>query len=298
MTGAPNSSPHHDNQHRNVLDLRAGRDFVPPVKMHKTASHAIGYGASSKSIEREKLATSAQTSQPHDRAYNDALRHTRRVRFLKWMIPFGSIVGVIGVLVATFYKPFAQIEGVSVQNVTLAGTKITMEKPRLTGFRGKDSRPYEITAVSAAQDVRTPSIVELTTLKGIVSENNGQTRLEADFGVYDTQKEQISLKNNVRVRTDSGYDVKLSSAFIDFKGGSVVSKEAVRVDFSGGSIDADSLDIADSGKRMVFEGRVKAVFSIAESDASKNKTAPKTTASLPNAAAKSTSISPVSPNLR
>jgi lipopolysaccharide export system protein LptC len=204
-----------------------------------------------------------------ERAYRDAMRHTRRVRALKVLIPLGALLGVAGVLFASFYRPLATIEGVSVQNVTLAGTKITMEKPRLTGFRGKDSRPYEVTAVSASQDVRTPNVVELTTLRAIVTENNGKTNLEADFGVYDTQKEHINLKDNVRVRTDSGYDVKLSSAFVDFKGGSVVSKEPVRVDFSGGSIQADRLDITDSGQRMVFEGRVHTVFSVVEADSAK-----------------------------
>ena len=41
--------------------------------------------------------------------------------------------------------------------LSLSGTKITMENPRLTGYRERDLRPYEVTAIAAMQDMRKPT---------------------------------------------------------------------------------------------------------------------------------------------
>jgi lipopolysaccharide export system protein LptC len=239
---------------KQVLDLRAGN----------AADATLASPLSQKNTSGKKQLSSTKTrsaSQKIDPAYRSAQRHTLWVKFLKFSIPVGALVAAGLIVFVSYFKNLTKDASVSVGAVTLSGTKITMEKPHLTGFRGKDSKPYEVTAVSAAQDIRSPNVVELTTLKAIVNaEQNSKTRMEADFGIYDSQKEQIDLKRNVRVRTDSGYDAKLSSAFVDFKGGTVISKEPVKVDFSGGSIESDRMDITDGGKKMVFEGRVHTVF--------------------------------------
>jgi lipopolysaccharide export system protein LptC len=264
-----------------VLDLRAGAALNPPQALAQARN---GNGRPSARVPKKAAKL--------DPAYRAALRHTLFVRFLKVSIPLGALVAAGLVVFVSYFKNISKLDSVSVGTVTLAGTKITMDKPHLTGFRGKDSKPYEVTAVTAAQDIRVPNVVELTTLKAVISaEQNSKTRMEADFGVYDSQKEQIDLKKNVRVRTDTGYDAKLSSAFVDFKGGSVTSKEPVRVDFSGGSIESERMDITDGGKKMVFEGRVRTVFSsqaISEKPQSSSKT------SLETSTGKASSSSPVS----
>lgn len=193
--------------------------------------------------------------------YAAARRHSARVRFLKRLIPFGSGLAILAVFIVGIFDPFRSIGAVSIGPINLSGTRITMEAPRLTGFRAKDAAPYEVTAVSATQDIRKPTIVEMSGLKArITLENNGFANLAADTGVYDTQKEQMDLRSNVRLVTDSGYDARLSSAFVDFKGGTVKSEEPVQVLFKGGSIESQRLDVTDNGKRMAFEGRVRAVI--------------------------------------
>jgi lipopolysaccharide export system protein LptC len=247
---------------KQVLDLRAGRaDDQTRLTPSSHGNERHGNARLKQRLPSSASPSSCTRSKQVDPAYRSAQRHTLWVKFLKFSIPVGALVAAGLIVFVSYFKNITKDASVSMGAVTLSGTKITMEKPHLTGFRGKDSKPYEVTAVSAAQDIRSPNVVELTTLKAVVSaEQNSKTRMEADFGIYDSQKEQIDLKRNVRVRTDSGYDAKLSSAFVDFKGGSVISKEPVKVDFSGGSIESDRMDITDGGKKMVFEGRVHTVF--------------------------------------
>jgi lipopolysaccharide export system protein LptC len=202
----------------------------------------------------------APDARANAKAYAAAVRHSARVRFFKRAIPLGSALSIGLVLVISIFDPFGRLGGLNLGPVNLNGTKITMEQPKLTGFR-KDSRPYEVTAVSAAQDIKKPNIVELKDLKArITMEGSSAAHLEASSGVYDTQNEQLQLIDKVRVITDTGYDAKLKSAYVDFKAGSVVSHDAVQVALTNGTIEADTLDIRDNGKVIVFQGRVHAIL--------------------------------------
>jgi lipopolysaccharide export system protein LptC len=195
------------------------------------------------------------------RAFARARHHSRWVRFLKRAIPVGAVVGVAAVVAATWLNPFRHVEGLTLGPVSVSGTHVTMESPRLTGFRN-DSRPYEVTATSARQDVRKPNLVELSDLRArIVTDDQGSAaRLEAVTGILDTQKEQLQLRRDVRVTTNGGQDVRLSSAFVDFKAGTVVSDEPVTVSLGNGIIQATGLEVRDNGKVLHFRGRVTTVF--------------------------------------
>ena len=128
-----------------------------------------------------------------------------------------------------------------------------MESPKLNGFRN-DSRPYEVTASAATQDILKPNLVELKDLRAriVTDDKGGAARLEAAFGILNTEKEQMNLRQDVRVRTDAGQEVKLRSAFIDFKAGTVTSEEAVNVTLANGVIDASGLDVTENGKVAAF----------------------------------------------
>jgi lipopolysaccharide export system protein LptC len=230
---------------------------------------------------------------PRSRAFARARSHSRRVRFFKRAIPVGAALGVVAIGVATWFNPFRNIEGLTVGPVSVSGTHVTMESPRLTGFRN-DSRPYEVTASSALQDVRRPNIVELKDLRAriVTDDQGGAARLEAATGILDTHKEQMELRRDVQVRTDGGQDVRLRSAFVDFKAGTVVSNEPVTVTLGNGIIQATGLEVKDNGKVLHFRGRVSTVFDGAES--SRSPTPQPNAAPAPTASA----VSPQPASLR
>jgi lipopolysaccharide export system protein LptC len=195
------------------------------------------------------------------RAFNKARRHSRWVRFAKIAIPLGSLIGMGAVGFVAYYDPFRNIENLSFGSIGVSGTNVTMDSPKLTGFKN-DNRPYEVTASAATQDIRKPDLVQLKDLKArIVTDERGSVaRLQAKAGVLDTKKEQMRLRDDIVVTTDAGHEVKLRSAFVRFKAGSVASNEPVTVSFGNGTIDAEGLNVTDNGKVMSFKGRVRTVI--------------------------------------
>lgn len=198
-----------------------------------------------------------------ERRYHAALRHSRRVRLLRRLIPVGAVLAVGAILFLAFFEPFRSIpEGVSVGAVKLNGTKVTMELPKLTGFK-KDMRPYEVNAQWAAQDIKNPNVIELKEISArIALQDKSFANIEALNGIYDSGADKLDLKDDVRVRTDTGYDVRMKSAKIEFKAGNVTSSDPVAVRFSGGTIDANGLQMVDNGQRIVFLGRVHTIMKV------------------------------------
>lgn len=200
-------------------------------------------------------------------AYRAAMRHTRFIRFLRLAIPVGSLATIVGIIVVAVFDPFGRLpKGVSIGAVNFNGSQITMELPKLTGFR-KDLRPYEVTASAARQDIRNPSIIELSELKARIGMGDrGTALLTSTTGTYDSGKETLQLSGDVRVRTGDGIELAMKSAFAEFKTGSIVSKEPVEVQLRDGTIHANGIEIADGGREIIFPGRVKTMFSQAATD--------------------------------
>lgn len=193
-------------------------------------------------------------------AFRAARRHSRIVRLLRKAIPIGSALAFAMLVLAPILNPFNGIGGLSLGPISLSGSKVTMEKPRLTGFR-KDNRPYEVTAASAAQDIRKPNVVELNLMNARVeTESGGWVRLESRTGIFDSQKEQMQLNEQIKVATDAGYEAFLKTADIDFKAGTIRSKDPVAVNMGAIRITADTLDVSDNGKIIVFQGRVNTLI--------------------------------------
>jgi lipopolysaccharide export system protein LptC len=238
-------------------------------------------------------ATRAEAPRMRVRAFSQARRHSRFVRFFKVAIPLGAVVGIGAVGFVAFYDPFRQIQGLTLGPVSVSGTQVAMESPKLTGFRN-DNRPYEVTATTALQDVRKPNIVELREMKARITMNDqgGIARLEAANGTLDTQRERMTLRDNVRVWTENGQEVKLRSASVNFKAGTVVSKEPVVVNLGNGVINASGVEVTENGKVLRFSGRVSSVFeNLSEPVAGAPKAAPPEV-TAPTAQAQPTSFRP------
>jgi lipopolysaccharide export system protein LptC len=194
------------------------------------------------------------------RAFAAAARHSARVRFLRVAL-FGGAVGTVVVLVCiALFDPFGRLAGsISLGGIGVDGTKVTMKHPRLAGFR-KDGRSYLVNAQEAVQDALHPTLVELHQLDAdIAIAEGGLAHMTANSGFYDSSKEHMDVKDNVRLKSPQ-YDVWLKSASIDFNVGQYSSKESVTIVTSNGTTMAgDAITASDDGKdmRLTIEGHVK-----------------------------------------
>src|SRR5580704_6187833 len=191
------------------------------------------------------------------RVFARAARHSAQVRFLRRAIPIGVLVAVSALLAVWLFDPFRQVfPNFSVQGVDLSSSQVVMEMPKLSGFK-KDSRPYEVVAKSAIQDVSKPSVINLIDMDAHLVMSDGQAaNLKARKGVYDTQNETLEVKDDVKIKTTNGYDISLENAYMKFKSGDITSDRPVNAKMNGGEINADSVEMIDNGKRVTFIGNV------------------------------------------
>ncbi|WP_056803403.1 LPS export ABC transporter periplasmic protein LptC [Bosea sp. Root381] len=190
-------------------------------------------------------------------AFGAARRHTMLVHVLRRVIPFGAGLAVLAVVVTPFLNPLQGVASVSLGAVGISEGKVKMDTPRLSGYR-QGNRPYEVRAEAALQEIRNPTQVELQTLTArLQMEREGWVTVNAKTGHFDTQKESLRLVDDVRVTTEAGYDIRMRTADVDFKSGTVVSKEPVKVSLGTTTVDADTLDVKDNGALIAFQGRVR-----------------------------------------
>ena len=214
----------------------------------------------------DAIETMGPTAAPADaqrtRAHARARSHSAQVRHLRRLIPLAAGTAVVVLGVVTLFNPFGTVlPAVTMGPVSLSGTKVKMESPRLSGFR-KGDRGYEVIATAAFQDVRKPTLIELQAMKGHLSTDDagGLAHMEAASGLFDSSRETLGLERDIRLWTDKGEEIRLQTAAIDFKAGTVKSGESVAVTIPSGTVASDGLDMVDNGRVISFIGNVHAVF--------------------------------------
>ena len=193
-----------------------------------------------------------------ERAFARARRRSSGVQFLRKAILVGAVGTMAAMIVIAVFDLFsAQLGSLSFSTLSVDGTKITMARPKLAGFRS-DGQPYIVTAEKALQDVKQPTIVELQKVSGEIGMAGGEaTRLSADAGVYDSVAERMRLSSNVRIG-NARFEVRLRSAAIDFKTGVYQSDEPVEVHVGDGTtILGDRAAARNNGQELTFEGHVR-----------------------------------------
>ena len=66
----------------------------------------------------------------------------------------------------------------------------------------------------------------------------------------------LDLRKDIFLQSSTGYEAKLSQAYVDINKGTVTSDEHVDVKLLNGTLVADRLRIINSGEMVRFEGNV------------------------------------------
>lgn len=183
------------------------------------------------------------------------MRHSRHVRILRIAVPLSVVVVVIGGIALTVLKPLRVLTGVPVDvgSLVVSGTKIMMQQPRLAGFT-RDNRRYNLVAQAAAQDVTKPDMIELHGINATMEMKDGAVfETTAKDGLYNSKTELLTLSQNIVVTSSSGYKALLNEAVIEVRAGRVVSDKPVEVKTATWTINANGMEVAESGDVMRFD---------------------------------------------
>ncbi len=192
--------------------------------------------------------------------YDRAARHTRRVRFLRIALPAIAIAAV-GLFFALMQFGADTSKAIlSLSGINSDARSVTMDKPHISGFDGT-KRAYEVNAVKAVQDLDNPKVMVFEQVKARFGMGDGvKASVDADTGTYDSGSSKLLLKGDVLLVTTNGYQAKLQVADIDVDKGTVLSSEPVEINGAQGTLNADTLELLDSGKHVFFRGNVKVIY--------------------------------------
>jgi len=203
-----------------------------------------------------------------ERAFRAARRHSRLVRMLRISIPAVVVLGTTVIVLITYFNPLRMLGQlpIDVGSLVVSGSKITMEHPRLSGFTN-DARAYELSADAAKQDLTKPDLIELRNLRATVEMQDKATiEMLATTGTYDSKGEMLKLDQNIMLSSSTGYSGHLSEAMIDIRKGYVVSKHPVELQLLQGTLNANRLEIIDSGDLVRFDGGVNMTLMLSNAD--------------------------------
>ena len=193
-----------------------------------------------------------------DARFATAARHSRMVRVLRIAVPAVVAVAMASVTAVSIFNPFRILTKlpIDIGNLVVSGTKITMESPHMSGFL-PDQRPYEVWAKTATQDVTVPNHVDMKTLRAkVLMEDQSTVTMDARDGLYNTKDQSLDLSKDIFMQSSTGYEARMTRAFVDMAKGTVSSDEPVDVKLLNGTVTAKRLRITERGALVRFEGDV------------------------------------------
>ena len=195
-----------------------------------------------------------------EEAYRAAQRHSRIVRGLKYALPALAIVAV-----AVFWGSARHISGdlanlIALAQIDTKSNSVVMDKPHISGFEGT-RRAYEVKADSAMQSLDDPKVVTFRKVDAHIGlEDAGIATVNAATGVYNGNSNMLDLKDGISIKTTTGYAASFESASVDLAKGSLSSSRPIEITTSEGSLRANSVEVSDRGKKIVFSGGVSVSY--------------------------------------
>lgn len=242
------------------LSDEAGRGYgAGAARDRKATAITMNGGKSDRDSWTHPPGVAAETAarqQRAEEAFKLAVRHSRRVRLLKILLP--AFVGVAA-LVLIGYSFIGLPRGVSIDlgGTALRDGRIVMANPELDGFTA-ENRPYTMRAERASQELGNTSVIDLEGIGArLPLDEEGWADLNAGTGRFDQNANTLELGDGITVRLDRGVTAVLRSARVDLTEGSMSTVEPVRVELEGSEISADSLQVTDRGSVLIFENRVR-----------------------------------------
>ncbi len=208
-------------------------------------------------------------SSPTDAAAR-ALRWARIARALSWLAGLGGLA-FVGLFLAQagFFAMLIPREPDPAPVVN--PDQISATESTVTG-KDNENQPYSVKAARGWQDEKVLTLVHLEKVEGTFRKKTGEDyTLNADAGLYDTDKKALDLSGNVVIVQKDRFTARMDKAHVVVAEKRLESTSPVTVEMPTGRIEANGLQITNDGARILFLNGVKARF---EGQASKGDQTP------------------------
>jgi LPS export ABC transporter protein LptC len=186
-----------------------------------------------------------------------AHRHSGRVRLLRIALPLTAIattiVATMNILENSGVGP--TLPPIAVPQIVADNLK--MHNPHYQGFNS-DGGHYWVKADTAQQDLKSTTLIHLTTITGELTDIKKQkTYLTATRGTMDNATNILELFDAINVTGDGGLNAKLTRATVQTKENIITSDQPSTIIMSAGTINSNQLKIRQKTKEYTFIDSVR-----------------------------------------
>ncbi len=198
-----------------------------------------------------------RTEQERARAFLAAERHSRVVNILRLALPIMAVFVLAGYFISTSLSVRVGDVTASISGVQVGDGNLRMTNPTLKGVN-KKSGAYVISAAYADQNVKTPKIVQLHAIKAkMTSAEGGWSRVNAIRGTFNSDSQQLVMKDDINIATSSGITGTMTLAYIDMKKQVLHSPKPVFFQTANGTVRSDQLTMLSGEHQIQFIGHVR-----------------------------------------
>jgi lipopolysaccharide export system protein LptC len=182
--------------------------------------------------------------------------HDRLVRVLARVLPMG--VGVLAALmVITPLSPRGEVSFLLDRNkVALIDERLSVDNAM---YRGRDNlgRPFSLLAGEAVQRSSAEGLVRMQDVVAQLLLADGPARLSADGGIYDIDKEVVTVNGPVRLVASDGYRMTASGVSVDLKSRTLRGNAGVEGAIPAGTFSANTMSADLAARTITLEGNAR-----------------------------------------
>lgn len=195
-----------------------------------------------------------------NKVFARAQKHSRRVRFLKVVLPVCALVlaGVFSWF--TFFSVPKLTDIIVLNGEEESDNKLVMTAPKVEGYTN-DNRLYSMTAARAVQDSQRTGLIELEDIAATLPfGDRGQAFIDAEGGVFDNINGRLQFFRPFTVRTSDGIIAHLLSADINIGTSQLKTTDKVEIRSKTEILTANGMRVLDNGHVVMFDGGVRLVI--------------------------------------
>lgn len=203
-----------------------------------------------------KMAEAKDFESDRPAIYDNAVRHSLRVRRLKFILPLIAVVITIGFLAVSYLRT-AVPGNVELQSARIEDGKIVMEAPAISGTNADGAR-YSMNAAEALQDIKNPNMITLQKILAEVPVSSTISAIvEGASGIFDRETDRLEMTSPFSIKLSNGMNAQFQSAYLDVPAGQMITTDPVTINADKTTIAANTLRMTDKGQVIIFEGAVR-----------------------------------------
>jgi lipopolysaccharide export system protein LptC len=179
--------------------------------------------------------------------FDSAMRHSSRVRFLRWALPVVIVVGV-GAYFLSANLPGANLP-IDFDNVVVNGEGIVVNNPRV--IRAEEGQSYEVAAERAIQPTGNPNQLRLEGVTATYEFPGGDVaHFTAPAGEYDGDAQVVTLSGGVTMTIGENVQLQLETVTVDVSNNTITTDQPFELNAGNFTVRGTNLQMTPENMRI------------------------------------------------